>query len=71
MPNFHRFDVLRWPLDRYPRLSKWFAVASDRASYRDALEGWEPLALFDIALPILDERRANGDGIDNYGPLAS
>ena len=70
MPNVHRFDVLRWPLDRYPRLCEWFAKASARKSYKEALEGWEPKPLFDVALPILDERRANGDGIDNYGPLA-
>ena len=37
---------------------------------KEALEGWEPQALFDLAFPILDERRANGDGIDNYGPFA-
>ena len=71
MPNFHRFDVLRWPLDRYPRLSEWFATASQRPSYKEALEGWEPKPLFDMALPILDERRANGDGIHNYGSLVS
>ena len=70
MPNFHRFDVLRWPLDRYPRLSAWFELASARRSYKEALEGWEPKPLFEKALPILDERRANGDGIDDYGPLA-
>jgi len=69
MPNFHRFDLLRWPLDIYPALSKWFAMAAERNSYKEALEGWEPQALFDVALPVLDERRANNDGIDNYGPL--
>ena len=25
----------------------------------------------DMALPQLDERRANNDGIDSYGPLAN
>lgn len=70
MPNFHRFDVLRWPLERYPNLSRWFEQASARPSYKEALEGWEPKPLFDVALPALDERRASGDGIDAYGPLA-
>jgi glutathione S-transferase len=70
MPNFHRYDVLRWPLERYPHLSEWFKLASARNSYKQALEGWEPKPLFDIALPVLDERRAIGDGIDAYGPLA-
>jgi glutathione S-transferase len=70
MPNFHRYDVLRWPLERYPHLSDWFKLASARKSYKEALEGWEPKPLFDVALPVLDGRRANGDGIDAYGPLA-
>lgn len=70
MPNFHRFDLLRWPLERYWQLSAWFELASTRSSYKEALEGWEPQALFDVALPVLDERRASGDGIDNYGPFA-
>ena len=70
MPNFHRFDLLRWPLERYPLANKWFRRMSNLESYKVALEGWEPQALFDVAFPILDKRRLNNDGIDNYGPLA-
>ena len=70
MPNFHRFDLLRWPLKIYPNLMRWFETASDRPSYRKALDGWEPKAPMDKVLPILDERRANNDGIDSYGPIA-
>jgi glutathione S-transferase len=70
MPSFHRFDLLRWPLETYPNLMRWFEIASARASYDKALDGWEPQALMDRVLPILDGRRANNDGIDSYGPLA-
>jgi glutathione S-transferase len=70
MPNFHRFDLLRWPLERYPNLTRWFETASLRPSYSKALDGWEPQKLMDMALGALDERRANNDGIDSYGPLA-
>lgn len=69
MPNFHRFDLLRWPLDLYPNLVRWFASASARPSYTKALVGWEPKKLMEMALTTLDERRANHDGIDSYGPL--
>ena len=71
MPNLHRYDILRWPLERYPNVRKWFERASERDSYRKALEGWEPKPLFDVALPKLDERIANGDGVVAYGPLGT
>jgi len=71
MPNLHRMDLMRWPLNRYPRLSEWFERAAARDSYKTALEAWEPQPLFDIALPVLDERRLIGDGIEHYGTLAS
>jgi glutathione S-transferase len=71
MPNVHRYDILRWPLERYPLVTRWFNAASARNSYKEGLEGWEPKKLFDMALAGLDERRAKGDGIENYGPLAT
>jgi glutathione S-transferase len=71
MPNFHRFDLMGWPLDSYPQSNEWFRRASARNSYKEALEGWEPQALFDLVFPALEERRANNDGIDSYGPFAT
>ena len=70
MPNFHRFDLLRLPLERYQQAYAWFQRVSTLDCYKEALEDWEPQALFDMALPVLDQRRANNDGIDSYGPLA-
>lgn len=70
MPNLHRMDLMRWPLDRYPRLSEWFKRAAARESYKTALEAWEPQPLFDVALPVVDQRRKDGDGIEHYGSLA-
>ena len=69
MPNFHRFDLLRWPLERYEAAFAWFQRTSQLDCYIEALKNWEPQALFDKAFPVLDERRANQDGIDSYGPL--
>lgn len=71
MPNLHRMDLMRWPLDRYPTLKKWFARASARDSYKNALKAWEPQPLFDVALPVLDRRRESGDGIERYGSLVA
>lgn len=70
LPNLHRVDLLRWPLDRYPHLSDWFERACARESYKTALQAWEPKPMLDVILPLLDKRRENGDGVDNYGALA-
>ena len=70
MPNFHRFDLIGWPFDRYPHLSRWFAAVSARDSYRTALEEWEPQELFKLVVPKLEARRTAGDGIESYGCLA-
>ncbi|MGI9205292.1 MAG: glutathione S-transferase family protein [Woeseiaceae bacterium] len=70
MPNLHRMDLLRWPLEKLPKLNAWFRRAAARDSYDTALEAWEPQGLFDIALPALDERRLKGDGISDYGSLS-
>ena len=69
MPNFHRFDLLRWPLQNYPKAHNWFQRVSQLDCYKEALQDWEPQPLFDVAFPVLDQRRANNDGIDSYGPL--
>lgn len=71
MPSYHRFDLLRWPLERYPKSHQWFQRVSARGSYKEALEGWEPQGLFNVAFPLLDQRRAKSDGIDSYGPLGN
>lgn len=71
MPNIHRFDLLGWPYDRHPQLSRWFAAASARDSYHSALEEWEPQELFKEVMPKLAARRSAGDGINAYGCLVA
>lgn len=70
MPNFHRFDLIRWPFQRHPNLSRWFMSASSRDSYKTALEAWEPKPMLDVVLPKVESRQLNGDGVDSYGVLA-
>ena len=65
-PNFHRFDLIGWPFERYPKLQRWFQRISSRASYDAALQSWEPRELLDTAAPRLKARQASGDGIESY-----
>ena len=71
LEKIHRFDLLGWPFDRYPHLSRWFAAASARESYQTALEAWEPKGMLESVAPKQAERRAAGDGIETYGLLAT
>ena len=66
MPNFHRFELINWPFDRYPNLPAWFERVKERPSYRTGLVEWEPGKLLDIVRPTLNERVRNGDGIEQY-----
>lgn len=68
IPNFHRFDLIGWPFERYPNLQLWFSRVSARPSYRSALEDWEPGELLELIAPRLSARKAAGDGIEHYMP---
>ncbi len=66
IPNFHRFDLIGWPFERYPNLQRWFRRVSARSSYETALEKWEPQELLERVAPRLAARRASGDGVECY-----
>lgn len=66
IPNFHRFDLIGWPFERFPNLQRWFQRVSTRPSYTMALEEWEPRELLDIVTPRLAERQTAGDGVESY-----
>ena len=40
--NFHRLELMRFPLTDYPKLSDWFRRVAARPSYREALLAYEP-----------------------------
>jgi len=65
-PNFHRFDLIGWPFERYPNLQRWFNRISTRPSYKTALENWEPRELLEAVAPRLAARKASGDGVESY-----
>lgn len=66
IPNYHRFELLRWPFGSYPRLAEWFDRASARSSYLVAIESWEPDSLIEEIFPKIESRAAAGEGIDSY-----
>ena len=66
IPNFHRFDLIGWPFERYPKLQDWFNRVSARPSYEIALRNWEPREMIERVAPQLAARKASGDGVENY-----
>jgi glutathione S-transferase len=65
-PNFHRFELIRWPFERYTNLRRWFSRVSARPSYETALEKWEPRELLEHVAPRLAARQASGDSVEYY-----
>jgi glutathione S-transferase len=65
-PNFHRFDLIGWPFERYPDLQNWFSRICARPSYTSALQDWEPRELLELVAPRLAARKASGDGVESY-----
>jgi len=65
-PNFHRFDLIGWPFERYPNLQNWFNRICTRSSYKTALENWEPRELLELVAPRLADRKSSGDGVERY-----
>lgn len=65
-PNFHRFDLIGWPFERYSNLQNWFNGICTKPSYKSALEDWEPKELLDLVAPRLAERKTSGDGVESY-----
>jgi glutathione S-transferase len=65
-PNFHRFDLIGWPFERYPDLQNWFSRICARPSYTSALQDWEPSELLELVAPRLAARKASGDGVESY-----
>ncbi len=68
MPNFHRYDLIKWPFERYSFLRKWFERVSARPSYHEGLSQWEDRALIAMVTPKIMERHIAGDGVEKYLP---
>jgi glutathione S-transferase len=66
LPNLHRFEIIGWPLARYPNLLQWSERVKERSSYRAGLMDWEPAELMTIVKPKLEERIRAGDGVETY-----
>tara|TARA_R110001592_G_scaffold229659_2_gene486329 strand:+ start:227 stop:1057 length:831 start_codon:yes stop_codon:yes gene_type:complete len=43
--NIHRLDLMRFPVQRYPNVTRWFAMMKRRPSYTRALVAYEPGAV--------------------------
>lgn len=68
MPNFHRFELIGWPLQRYPNLMRWSQRVKQRPSYQVGLMDWEPAGFTKMLKPKQEERVRAGDGPETYIP---
>ncbi len=66
MSNFHRFELIGWPLQRYPNLLRWSGRVKERSSYKVGLMDWEPAGFTKMVKPKQEERVRAGDGVETY-----
>ena len=72
MPNIHRMDLMDWPWQLYPHLSRWYGQVKLRQSYKIALIGWEPEGLKEKFSKYVAKRyNDSGIHVSKFGSLTN
>jgi glutathione S-transferase len=71
MPNAHRFELMDWPLDRYPNFSAWHDTVKELPSYQAGIVEWEPPPVREHLTGYVRTRGDAGHHVCNFGALAS
>jgi glutathione S-transferase len=62
--DLHRLDLMKFPIDRYPRAARWFRTCRDRKSFAEAITAWEPRFIGLAVRAYSGLRTALGTGVD-------
>ncbi len=71
MPKAHRFELMDWPMDRYPNLVFWHDRVKGLASYEAGIVQWEPPPARKLLAEYARSRGDEGYHVRNFGVLAA
>lgn len=66
IPNFHRFNLMKWSFEETPNLKRWFASVSQRLSYNEAILEWQPKELIGMLDEYTMNRISSGTNITSF-----
>jgi glutathione S-transferase len=64
VPNVHRFSLMGWPFENYPKISAWFVKVKENAWFRSAIKDWEPLGIVEKFSDFVEKNDA--DNVSAY-----
>ncbi len=70
MPNVHRFELMDWPMERYPNLAAWHGRVKQLPSYDAGILDWEPRPARIMLTRFARQRGKAGYHVRNFGVLA-
>ena len=66
IPNFHRFNLMKWSFEGTPKLRRWFSLVSQRQSYIEALLKWQPKELIEMLDGYTMHRISTGTAVSSF-----
>ena len=71
MPNAHRFELMDWPLNRYPNVMNWHGRVKKLPGYQEGIIKWEPSPAREMLTEFVSSRGSEGYHVRNFGVLAA
>ena len=71
MPNAHRFELMDWPLEKYPNFHRWHTMVKELPSYRAGIVKWEPPSAREMFSNYVQTRGEAGYHVGNFGVLST
>ena len=71
MPNVHRYELMDWPLEKYPHVVKWHNHIKATKAYGSGILDWEPPHVRERLSEYVQTRGKDGYHVACFGVLAA
>lgn len=69
MPNVHRFELMDWPLEKYPNVVGWHKYVKESRGYKAGIVDWESAPTRELLSSFVHSRSEEGYHVRNFGEL--